>query len=908
MGQQAGQIGIGLAGAAIGAYFGVPGLGFAVGSMVGQLLLPGPDEPKQSGPRLGDSQVQISSYGTPIPLTYGTIRIAGNVIWGSQVQEVIKTESSGGKGGQPKQETETFSYRWTGAIALCGNQIAGIKRVWVNDQLYTDLTSPVAGSPLHVKVYTGTETQLPDPTMEAVEGVGNVPAYRGIAYVMIHQFPLRGSTIPPTFHFEVVTQGATDVVAQILPDTAATLNGSVALDPDSGLVWISKTPLHHIKVFSCDATLALVKTIPSNAPFFLSWQPSFISITSALLGPNIAQVPARMWAGVASPDGSSSTDVIGYRTDGSYVADLVIDRPMGGSYFCWPGSVLVDRSTILRTLPNLNGTTVGLVGTTNGACFALRAFNLIQDPNSVSAPFAGWDGNWIAEMVQGSEDGSGDGVVFVMDMRGVIRKMKLGVPNVFGLDELGVTYIEVARAQPSVTFAIPTNSLAWDQEEEALYATTFTSGTGTYYVTKYDSSLNLLWQQAFSLTLSTQMRTITQVRYHEGVGDVWICGTVNAGGTRLGFQRLDKATGEVLETIIATNYNNSLNSFILYPGAQFAVGTGVFGTAKVPLIAGAIPSPPTLAEIITDLSTRTDTLQASDVQVTTLTGITVPGFVVAGRAPIRNILQPLVENYFVDAVEADGVIKFVRRGTSTNVVVTQGELAAHEFSGASPSPLISQRTQENELPRALDGRFIDSLNQYKISVVNSRRLTGDSQQIRTQNIPVVIDADTAKQILDTLLFNLYADRDPKDFILPRKYLYLTPSDVITVQDPELGFLQLRIGRIEYHFPQLLKVQATTEDITLYSGFTFPGENTEAVQINYPGVTKSIPIVLDIPQLRDADNVAGVYVGAFSVGEGFSPSEVFSSYDNVSFNSVVPILNEATIANAEAQLSWLGSFK
>jgi hypothetical protein len=907
--QQAGQVGISLAGAAIGAYFGVPGLGFAVGSLVGQLLLPGPDAPKQSGPRLGDSQVQISSYGTPIPLTYGTVRIAGNVIWGSQVQEVVKTESSGGKGGQPKQETETFSYRWTGAIALCANEIAGIKRIWINDQLYTDLTAPVAGSPLNLKIYTGTETQLPDPTMEAVEGVGNVPAYRGLAYVVINRFPLKGSTIPPTFHFEVVTQGATDVVAQIVPDANPTINGYVACDPDTGVVWVSKTFNDEVRVFSCDASLSLIKTIPYTKPAFLSWQPSFASVTSSLLGPNIGMIPARMWVGCNAPDGSAPSDVTGFRTDGSYVPDLVMASAMDGSYFCWPGALVVDRSTILRTLPNMNGTTVGLVGTINGACFKLKAFNLIEDPNQTSDFFAGWDGSWIADMVQGAEDGSGDGVIFVMDMRGVIRKMRLTVPNVFGLNELGVEYVEIARAQPSVTFAASTNSLAWDQEEEALYATTFTSGAGgAYYVTKYDSALNLIWQQAFSIALGTQMRTITRVRYHEGVGDIWICGTVFTTGQRLGFQRLDKSTGEVLETIIATNYNNSLYDFILYPGAQFAIGTGVHGTAKVPLLAGAIPTIPTLAEVVTDLSVRSETLEAGDVEVTTLTGDTVPGFVVAGRAPLRNILQPLLENYFVDAVEADGLVKFVKRGSLSNVVIVQGELAAHEFTSASPSPLVSQRTQENELPRALDGRFIDSTNQYKISVVHSRRLTGDSQQIRTQDIPIVIDADTSKQILDTLLFNMYADRDPKDFVLSRKYLYLTPSDVITVEDPEIGFIQLRIGRIEYHFPQVLKVQATTEDITLYSGFTFPGENTEADQINYPGATKSVPVVLDIPQLRDADNVAGVYVGAYSIGDGFSPSEVFSSTDNVSFSSVVPILNETTVANAETQLSWAGSFK
>jgi len=33
--------------------------------------------------------------------------------------------------------------------------------------------------------YTGTETQLPDPTIEAEEGAGNVPAWRGSTYAVL---------------------------------------------------------------------------------------------------------------------------------------------------------------------------------------------------------------------------------------------------------------------------------------------------------------------------------------------------------------------------------------------------------------------------------------------------------------------------------------------------------------------------------------------------------------------------------------------------------------------------------------------------------------------------------------------------------------------------------------------------
>lgn len=53
-------------------------------------------------------------------------------------------------------------------------------------------------------VYPGDEDQLPDPALESILGVGNVPAFRGLAYVVWSGFPLSefGNRIP-TMEFEL---------------------------------------------------------------------------------------------------------------------------------------------------------------------------------------------------------------------------------------------------------------------------------------------------------------------------------------------------------------------------------------------------------------------------------------------------------------------------------------------------------------------------------------------------------------------------------------------------------------------------------------------------------------------------------------------------------------------------------
>ena len=76
-------------------------------------------------------------------------------------------------------------------MALCEGPILGIGRIWADGQ-------EIAPSDLNIRLYTGSEEQLPDPLIDAVEGAGNAPAYRGIAYVVIEDLELAayGNRVP----------------------------------------------------------------------------------------------------------------------------------------------------------------------------------------------------------------------------------------------------------------------------------------------------------------------------------------------------------------------------------------------------------------------------------------------------------------------------------------------------------------------------------------------------------------------------------------------------------------------------------------------------------------------------------------------------------------------------------------
>ncbi|MCQ4634261.1 glycoside hydrolase/phage tail family protein [Shinella sp. CPCC 100929] len=188
------------AGAALGGIFGPFGaiLGRAVGALAGSAvdrsLINGMTT--ISGARLNDGRVPGAEEGTAMSRVYGTARVGGTLLWATRFEEEVSVERTGGKATGPR--VETYSYFANFAVGVCEGPIAGIRRVFA-DGREIDLTG------IEMRVHRGTATQAPDPLIEAKQGAGNTPAYRGLAYVVFERLPLDmfGNRIP-ILQFEVL--------------------------------------------------------------------------------------------------------------------------------------------------------------------------------------------------------------------------------------------------------------------------------------------------------------------------------------------------------------------------------------------------------------------------------------------------------------------------------------------------------------------------------------------------------------------------------------------------------------------------------------------------------------------------------------------------------------------------------
>ena len=186
---------------------------------------------KTSEKRINALQLQKSSYGLPLPIVYGTQRIAGNLIWygGFKATAITSKTSQGGKGGGVSQQNTTYSYSASLILSLCEGPIVGVNKVWRES---TELESSqstasatlgaigldVALGALGQPVWGYLTTKFPTEAL----------AYSGMAYVKGADYQIGGDAGIPNHSFEVqgfciannsMDANPADVLADYLPSS-----------------------------------------------------------------------------------------------------------------------------------------------------------------------------------------------------------------------------------------------------------------------------------------------------------------------------------------------------------------------------------------------------------------------------------------------------------------------------------------------------------------------------------------------------------------------------------------------------------------------------------------------------------------------------------------------------------------
>lgn len=201
----------------VGGLVGGP-IGRAIGAQLGLAVDRRLFGTRRQGPRLTDLSVQSSAYGEPLSRVYGSLRVAGAVIWSTGLKETARTSGGGKRSGG---RTTTYSYSASFAVAISARPIRRVKRIWADGKLLRRASGEWL-MPATMRLHPGGENQAPDPLVASAEGASGTPAYRGLAYAVFEDLPLADfANRVPNLSFEVEADDGAVPIATIIEDACA---------------------------------------------------------------------------------------------------------------------------------------------------------------------------------------------------------------------------------------------------------------------------------------------------------------------------------------------------------------------------------------------------------------------------------------------------------------------------------------------------------------------------------------------------------------------------------------------------------------------------------------------------------------------------------------------------------------
>jgi hypothetical protein len=823
-------------------------IGFLVGSFLGNLLFP----QRIDGPRLSNLKLQDSSYGMMVPIVYGTMRVPGIVIWQTDLKE--HSHTSGGKGGP---EVTTYSYSASFACYLCeGVMNGGIRRIWADGKLIYDINAPVDGSgaptSLPCAVYIGDETQLPDPTMEGELGTGNVPAYRGMAYVVFDDWDLTdyGNRIP-NLNFEVAMVGGTP-------------------SPIFKVAEYHQNPPHQWCYSAINSGIS--SDIGMQFPYVTHWvlDGSDIRVLSVMPATDInPTLPVYTYNNTSLQQNGSS------QAQGPDEANVVYPfSPIAGANFGW-GPIGTYVYNDLSTTPLWRNFSTGgsVVGTTTNDCV-------------VGSGSVGYSGGHLTTALNFLFNA---GVTSTDTMHNVAlsqdgKTLLVMVGTTGAPDPLRSNkWYKIVNGVVTTSGTVAPNLNIIGQANTGLRFDTFNgSGKASFNANTLENNGQYLW--CFGTGGDYQPVTTGPHYFGSGIATIY---WIDPADNTLKWYSFGEAG-------IGTDPHGPNTA---YPGVC-CPSDGYFGVvwgASVVLFSrisgvGTV----TLGEIVEDVSERSG-LSPGQLDVSQLTPI-VDGYLINQQQAGRDDILPLQSAWYFDAVEQAGTMVFVMRGSPPSVSIPDSDLAA-QTSGSTPPPLATiKRVQEVDLPQFLDVKYVNAATAYQTADQSAQRQTVESQLKKTIELPINMTDTKAKQVANTLLFTSWIERNQFTFLTSRQYDYLEPTDVVTVRGYEIRIMQKKnIANGVLQFDGVAAVTAIwNQGPTAAGGIGYTPSVPAAQQLTNL-------LLLDTPLAVDTDQNIGLYAAMAGIDSSkwggatlYESSDGGNTYSQIAAAGIASVIGSVSV--------------
>jgi hypothetical protein len=831
------QLALGAVGAAAGNFL-IPGgflgmsgasLGWSFGSALGGFFQQGPTI---EGPRLQDKSITVSAYGNLRPILYGAYRVGGEVIWADKIKE-HKHEEEEGKGMGGGATYVTYTYTVSLAIALCAGEKTAIRKLWLDSKLVYSQAEDATAKELQksakfakrMKFYPGSETQEPDPTIEAVLGAGQVSAYRGTCYLVLTNLDITkyGNRIPQ-ITAEVV-DGVGSASGELVNSTYAGQKNNLLGLKDGVLYFTSGTDTQ-------DTTNAKLNVLRLEGDIAKDPYKNVIKVSGNTLSADIQTAlggqPPTYWGAIGiTPSGKFMLVDCGRNTGTSRYIGVLIRTGPG---YSWLGMCQTDNDLLDDTDLTDKSNSVRVVE--NSDIFNPLTIYIYHYP---------------------------DGKLFRFDVT-------FSILGDYALSGYPTWTVNVDNTRYNTNGSSSYwYGLCVDDASGDVFVITEDANTHVTYVKRYTSEGDFV-ESKFTGIVSTSGTYSRTIAFSSGL--LWVA---NGGIAADGIKVYDWDSEQLVYTGPTSGIVDGAADSVIMEAQGNIMVLWAYGKIAVYKLVRT-RDPIGLDDAVSDLCQRSG-LEPSQFDVTDLAADSVRGMVIGRQMSGRGAIQHLGGPYFFDGVESDGILKFVKRGGASIATLDDDDMGCYD--GEVVELWETTRTQEEELPQKLTIMYSQWEADYQQGAQYSLReavLSGNNMSVE---FSIAFTDDEAKAIVDTLMFTAWQNRHGFKIPTWQAFNYIEPTDIITA-----GGETIRITRKSEGVNGLIEVEGVRELPAIYTGQVGTGaRGSEGGQtVPVPGPTDFE--LLDIQNLRDRDyNSYGIYVAAAGYLDDWDGASVLKSADN-----------------------------
>ena len=260
-----------------------------------------------------------------------------------------------------------------------------------------------------------------------------------------------------------------------------------------------------------------------------------------------------------------------------------------------------------------------------------------------------------------------------------------------------------------------------------------------------------------------------------------------------------------------------------------------------------------LAALVRHLCLRAG-LPEDRIDVTGLWGA-VEGYAIGALESPRASITTLARHFGFDAVETEGVIRFVMRGQAEVTSVSPDDLVAAREGDV----LELTRGQETELPQALKWQVARADEDYEAAQVEARRITVDTTRIASESFPMAVPPEEAERRCRRALMEAWTGRESAAFRLPPSRLALDPADVVMLAHDGRSVPLRLISIADADARGIEAVRQDREAYDLPPGAPRPSAPSQAVVFGAPEA-----VLLDLPQLTEDQAAHRPFAAAHAV--------------------------------------------